>query len=111
MYVNIGTLQCFYLRQGISLQTKSNHQADTDTASTKPEASSQAVRYTNTVKETTQNYINFEAGYEPVEYRKEDNEDTPAFDKVYELDGDGGQRCEDALEEGHYKVPRSIAKW
>ena len=82
---------------------------DTDLASATPGTTPQAVRYTNTVKETTHNYINFEAGYEPVEYGEEENGNT--FNNVYELDGDGGQQYEDVLEEDHYKVPRSIAKW
>ena len=80
-----------------------------DASHTKPGATPPAVRYTNTVKETAHNYINFEAGYEPVEYEEEENGDT--FNNVYELDEDGGQQYEDVLEEEHYKVPRSIAKW
>ena len=100
--------------QDIPHQTETlRHQEGAISVETAVTAPAQVVTHNNVanqLQENTPTYVNFgQAEYEPMDYVKEEKQvtfnDASNYGNVYELDDDS------CVEEDHYKVPRSIAKW
>ena len=88
----------------MSHQTENlRHQKGAVSVETAVTAPAQVVTYNNVAnQENTPTYVNFgPAEYEPIDYVKDE-------EQVTFNDALGDDSC---VEEDHYKVPRSIAKW